>query len=154
MRDTERGRDVGREKSRLPVGSLMQDLIPGSQDHALSWRQTLNHWATQAPHHYIITSAWNSLPCLNTSFSIVLIYTTTRTTTTRTTTTRSIEGTVGCPDLYTELVSISENHATDDKATPAPYPIPASGAAVMSMVMVGRGASICSFITYLSGRPA
>ena len=29
MRDTERVRDTGRKRSRLPVGSLMQDSIPG-----------------------------------------------------------------------------------------------------------------------------
>ena len=37
MRHTERGR------SRLPVGSLMRDSIPGSWDHDLSQRQMLNH---------------------------------------------------------------------------------------------------------------
>ena len=51
MRDTqrERGGDTGRGRSRLPAGSPMQDSIPGPRDHALSWRQTLNRWATQAP---------------------------------------------------------------------------------------------------------
>ena len=42
----ERGRDIDRGRSSPPVGSLMQDSIPGRQDHALSGRQTLNHWAT------------------------------------------------------------------------------------------------------------
>ena len=42
-RDTERGRDIGRGRSRCPVGSPMQDSIPGPQDHDLSQRQTLNH---------------------------------------------------------------------------------------------------------------
>ena len=42
MRDTERGRDVGRGRSRLHAGSLMQDSIQGLQDHALSQRQMLN----------------------------------------------------------------------------------------------------------------
>ena len=51
MRDTERGRDIGRGRSRLHAGNLMQDSIPGPQDHDLSQRQTLNHWATQASHH-------------------------------------------------------------------------------------------------------
>ena len=32
----ERGRDVGRGRSRLPAGTLMWDLIPGLQDRALS----------------------------------------------------------------------------------------------------------------------
>ena len=29
MRDTERGRDIGRRRSRIPVGSPMWDSIPG-----------------------------------------------------------------------------------------------------------------------------
>ena len=44
----DRDRDTGRGISRLHARSLMWDLIPGLQDHTLSWRQTLNHWATQA----------------------------------------------------------------------------------------------------------
>ena len=40
MRDTERGRGLGRGRSRLPLGSLMWDLIPGPQDHNLSQRHT------------------------------------------------------------------------------------------------------------------
>ena len=48
MRDTERGRDTGTERNRLPEGSLMQDSILGPQDHDLSQRLTLNRWATQA----------------------------------------------------------------------------------------------------------
>ena len=49
MRDTqrERGRDIGRGRSRLPVGSPMWDWIQGLQDHTLGWRQAPNHWATQ-----------------------------------------------------------------------------------------------------------
>ena len=35
-RHTERGRDIGRGRSRLPVGSPMPDLIPEPQDDALS----------------------------------------------------------------------------------------------------------------------
>ena len=42
MRYTERGRDIGRGRSRLPVGSLMWGLILGPQDHALSQRPMLN----------------------------------------------------------------------------------------------------------------
>ena len=38
MRDTERGRDIGRGRSRLPMGSLMQNSIPGPWDHTLSQR--------------------------------------------------------------------------------------------------------------------
>ena len=48
-RHTERSRDIGRGRSRLPTGSLMQDSIPGAWDHTLSQRQTLNHWATLVP---------------------------------------------------------------------------------------------------------
>ena len=47
-RHRERGKDIGRGRSRLLEGNLMQVLIPGPRDHALSWRQTLNRWATQA----------------------------------------------------------------------------------------------------------
>ena len=36
MRDTERGRDISRGRSRLPVGSPMWDSIPRPQDHNLS----------------------------------------------------------------------------------------------------------------------
>ena len=43
-----RGRDIGGGRSRLLAGNPMWDLIPELQDHALSQRQTLNHWATQA----------------------------------------------------------------------------------------------------------
>ena len=38
MRD--RGRDIGRGRSKLPVGSPMRDLILGLQGHSLSHRQT------------------------------------------------------------------------------------------------------------------
>ena len=41
-RHTERGRDTGRGRSRLPVGSPMQDLIPGPWDHDLSQNQDLD----------------------------------------------------------------------------------------------------------------
>ena len=34
-REREMGRDTGRGRSRLHAGSLMQDWIPGLQDHAL-----------------------------------------------------------------------------------------------------------------------
>ena len=43
MRGRERGRDTGRGRSRLPVGNLMWDSIPGPWDHNLSLRETLNH---------------------------------------------------------------------------------------------------------------
>ena len=66
MRDTERGRaETGRGRCRLHVGSLMRDSVPGLQDHTLSWRQMLNHWATQASLHMnfqICLSSSSSLP--------------------------------------------------------------------------------------------
>ena len=43
MRDIERGRDIGRGRSRLPAGNLMWNLIPGPQDHNLNQKQMLNH---------------------------------------------------------------------------------------------------------------
>ena len=43
MRDTERGRDTGRGRCRLPAWSPMWDLNPGPQHHTLSGRQMLNH---------------------------------------------------------------------------------------------------------------
>ena len=49
-RHAERGRDVGRGRNRLHAGSPMLDSIPWLRDHALSQRQTLNCWATQASH--------------------------------------------------------------------------------------------------------
>ena len=48
-RHRERGSYIGRGRSRLPVGSPMQDSIPGPWDHALNQRQMLNHWSTQVP---------------------------------------------------------------------------------------------------------
>ena len=37
------------------AGSLMWDSIPGPQDHALSQRQVLNHWATrESPMFFIV----------------------------------------------------------------------------------------------------
>ena len=43
MRGTQREEETQAERSKLPVGSLMLDLIPGPIDHALSQRQMLNH---------------------------------------------------------------------------------------------------------------
>ena len=43
MRDTQKGRDTGRVRSKLPAKSLMWDSIPGPQDYDLSQRQMLNH---------------------------------------------------------------------------------------------------------------
>ena len=46
-RDRERGRDIGRGRSRFHAGSPMWDLILGLQDHALGRRQVLNQGSTQ-----------------------------------------------------------------------------------------------------------
>ena len=46
MRDgeRERGRDIGKERSRLPEqGARCRDSIPRPQDHDLSQRPTINH---------------------------------------------------------------------------------------------------------------
>ena len=48
MRDRETGRDIGKGRSRLPIGSPMWDSIPGLWDYALSQKQMLNGWPTQA----------------------------------------------------------------------------------------------------------
>ena len=45
--ERERGRDIGRERSRLHAGSLMWDSILGLQDYALGQRQMLNCWVIQ-----------------------------------------------------------------------------------------------------------
>ena len=64
MRDTERerGRDTGRGRSRLHAGNLMWDLIPETRDHALSQRETLNHWAAEASHDSFFF--WLSFPII------------------------------------------------------------------------------------------
>ena len=43
MREPETGRDIGRGRSKLPVGCPMWDSILGPWAHALSQRQMLNH---------------------------------------------------------------------------------------------------------------
>ena len=48
-RRTERGRDIGRGRSRCPAGSPMWDSISGPWDHILARRQALNPWAPQGP---------------------------------------------------------------------------------------------------------
>ena len=66
--ESEKSRDIGRGRSRLPTGSLMWDSIPRLQDHALSWRQMLNCLATQESRNwdplkselsYIVYKTWN-----------------------------------------------------------------------------------------------
>ena len=42
MRDRERGRDIGRGRSRLPTAPPMWDSIPGPWGPALSRREMLN----------------------------------------------------------------------------------------------------------------
>ena len=46
----------------------MWDSIPGPQDHALSWRQFLNHWTTQVPLN-LITFLRHVLICSNPALS-------------------------------------------------------------------------------------
>ena len=55
MRDTERGRDTGRGRSRPHAGSPTWDSIPGPRGHALSQRQMLNRGAPQAARQVLIT---------------------------------------------------------------------------------------------------
>ena len=52
MKDRERGRDTGRWRSRLPVGSPMWDSMPGPWDHALNPRQMLNTEPPRCPMHF------------------------------------------------------------------------------------------------------
>ena len=67
-RHRKRGRDIGRGRSRLPVGSLMWvGLHPrtlGPWHHTLSQRQMLNHWATQVPHQCTFVKRTAMLPNL------------------------------------------------------------------------------------------
>ena len=48
--ERERGRDIGRGRSRLHAESLIWDSIPGLQDHAPGQRQAPNRCATQGSH--------------------------------------------------------------------------------------------------------
>ena len=48
MRDTQRERERQKHRQREKSHRQTWDSIPGFQDHALGWRQTLNRWATQA----------------------------------------------------------------------------------------------------------
>ena len=54
MRDTERSRDPGRGRSRLPVGSPTRDSIPGAQNHTLNRKQRLNHCRGPRAEVYIL----------------------------------------------------------------------------------------------------
>ena len=72
MRDPERGRDTGRGRSRLPEGSPMGVSIQ-TRDPALSWRQTLNHWATQAPHDFFFNSVSFHCISMNDGISMSLV---------------------------------------------------------------------------------
>ena len=42
MRDAERGRNIGKGRSRLPAESPTQELIPGPGDHDLNQREMLS----------------------------------------------------------------------------------------------------------------
>ena len=60
QRHIEKGRDIGRGGGRLPVG-LDAGLDPWTWDHTLSWRQILNHWATQASlYHFLYVFFYSS----------------------------------------------------------------------------------------------
>ena len=66
MRDRERGRDISRGKSRLPMGSWMRDSIPRPQDHDPSQRQTSTTESPRYPtdggflHLILITQDWEN----------------------------------------------------------------------------------------------
>ena len=60
MRDRDRGRDIGRGRSRLPPGSLIWNLIPGPQDHDLSWRQTQLLSLPGAPKCMFLNTIWKA----------------------------------------------------------------------------------------------
>ena len=64
MRDTERGRDIGRGRSRLPEGSLKQVLIPGLPGSLLNQRQMLSHWLSHPgiPANSFFKSTWHNFP--------------------------------------------------------------------------------------------
>ena len=58
-RHREGGRDIGRRRSRLPVGSLMQGSIPGPRDYDSSQKQMLNHWLAQVSQSVLVSKgAW------------------------------------------------------------------------------------------------
>ena len=71
-RYTERGRDMGRGRSRLPTGSPIWDSVPGPWDHALSQRQRLNRWAAQVSQKIPLLT-WDKQVCLLSSFSNKMI---------------------------------------------------------------------------------
>ena len=48
MRDTDRGRDISRGRSRLPAGSPMEDSILGSQPELKAYAQPLRHLGVPA----------------------------------------------------------------------------------------------------------
>ena len=60
-RHTERGRDIGRRRSRLPEETPMWNSIPGLWDHDASQRQMLNYWATQVPPQFLFLN-WLATP--------------------------------------------------------------------------------------------
>ena len=64
MRNTQREAEIARGRSRLPVGSLMWDLIPGPWEHDLSQGQSLSHLATQVPPVENLLTLSAFFPCL------------------------------------------------------------------------------------------
>ena len=68
MRDTQRGRDTSRERSRLPAGSLMRDLILGLP-RITPWAK-VRHSTAELPRHSIATHLLICRRGLQTSFSV------------------------------------------------------------------------------------
>ena len=71
IHETQRERQWHRQReNRLPAGSPVWDSILGPQDHALSWRQMLNHGATQVPLLPLILIMTSYSPFLERQFQI------------------------------------------------------------------------------------
>ena len=58
MRESEKEAETQAEKEAGSLGEPMCDSIPGPQDHDLSQRQILNHWATQVPSSHLTQNRW------------------------------------------------------------------------------------------------
>ena len=70
-RHREKQRHRQREK-QAPRREPDAGLDPGPQDHALSRRQLLNHWATQVPQFAFLQSGGASFPMLKCNLSMFL----------------------------------------------------------------------------------
>ena len=69
-RHTERGRDIGRGRSRPPVGSPMRDSMPGPWNDDMSRRQMLNHWARQMPQDIYLLILFQCIWCYDKSWTV------------------------------------------------------------------------------------